>query len=58
MKDPKFLNEAAEQFLGRSEEDIKTAIDQTLEGHLRLAIGCKLLSVNLDFKSHSGHFNS
>jgi uncharacterized membrane protein YqiK len=35
MKDPKFLNEAAEQFLGRSEEDIKAAIDQTLEGHLR-----------------------
>ena len=35
MKDPKFLREAAEQFLGRSEEDIKTAIDQTLEGHLR-----------------------
>ena len=30
MKDPKFLKEAAEQFLGRSEEEIKDAIDQTL----------------------------
>jgi len=39
MKDPKFLREAAEQFLGRSEEDIKTAIDQTLEGHLRAILG-------------------
>ena len=38
MKDPKFLKEAAEQFLGRSEDEIKDAIDQTLEGHLRLAV--------------------
>eukprot|EP00091_Calanus_sinicus_P009128 TRINITY_DN21525_c0_g1_i1.p1 TRINITY_DN21525_c0_g1~~TRINITY_DN21525_c0_g1_i1.p1 ORF type:complete len:235 (-),score=48.64 TRINITY_DN21525_c0_g1_i1:105-809(-) len=39
MNDPKFLNVAAEQFLGRSEDDIKDAIDQTLEGHLRAILG-------------------
>ena len=36
MKDPKFLNEAAEQFLGIPKEDMAEAIDQTLSGHLRL----------------------
>ena len=35
MRDPKFLNQAAEQFLGVPEEDIKDAIEQTLAGHLR-----------------------
>eukprot|EP00092_Neocalanus_flemingeri_P078296 GFUD01097358.1.p1 GENE.GFUD01097358.1~~GFUD01097358.1.p1 ORF type:complete len:438 (+),score=141.71 GFUD01097358.1:29-1315(+) len=39
MKEEKFLDLAAEQFLGRSEEDIKDAIDQTLEGHLRAILG-------------------
>jgi len=39
MKDEKFLNEAAEQFLGRSEDNIRDAILQTLEGHLRAILG-------------------
>jgi len=39
MRKEKFLNEAAEQFLGCSEEDIKSAIEQTLSGHLRAILG-------------------
>jgi len=39
MKDPKFLNEAAEQFLGIPKEDMAEAIDQTLSGHLRAILG-------------------
>jgi len=39
MRDPKFLNQAAEQFLGVPEEDIKDAIEQTLAGHLRAILG-------------------
>ena len=36
MREEKFLNEAATLFLGLSEEEIKDAIEKTLEGHLRL----------------------
>ena len=39
MRKEKFLNEAAEQFLGCSEDDIKSAIEQTLSGHLRAILG-------------------
>jgi len=39
MKDDKFLDEAAEQFLGMSEYDIRAAILQTIEGHLRAILG-------------------
>jgi len=39
MKDPKFLNEAAEQFLGIPKDDMAAAIDQTLSGHLRAILG-------------------
>merc|ERR1711942_458556 len=39
MKDPKLLNIAAEQFLGKSEGDITDTILQTLEGHLRAILG-------------------
>merc|ERR1719229_80012 len=39
MKDEKFLEIAAEQFLGKSEGDITDTILQTLEGHLRAILG-------------------
>ena len=34
MKDDKFLGIAAEQFLGKKEDEIVETILQTLEGHL------------------------
>ena len=39
MKDEKFLEIAAEQFLGKKEEEIVETILQTLEGHLRAILG-------------------
>merc|ERR1719310_2548563 len=39
MKEDKFLEIAAEQFLGKKEEEITDTILQTLEGHLRAILG-------------------
>merc|ERR1719229_1425966 len=39
MKDEKFLEIAAEQFLGKKEDEITDTILQTLEGHLRAILG-------------------
>merc|ERR1719422_1345902 len=39
MKDDKFLGIAAEQFLGKKEDEITDTILQTLEGHLRAILG-------------------
>merc|ERR1719450_1395658 len=39
MKDDKFLGIAAEQFLGKKEDEITETILQTLEGHLRAILG-------------------
>merc|ERR1719323_1310840 len=39
MKDEKFLEIAAEQFLGKKEDEIIETIIQTLEGHLRAILG-------------------
>lgn len=39
MKDDKFLDIAAEQFLGKSEMEIKFTVQQTVEGHLRAILG-------------------
>lgn len=39
MKDEKFLGIAAEQFLGKKEDEITETILQTLEGHLRAILG-------------------
>merc|ERR1719308_314935 len=39
MKNPELLGIAAEQFLGKSEGDIKSTVLQTLEGHLRAILG-------------------
>merc|ERR1719158_2374819 len=43
MKDDKFLGIAAEQFLGKKEDEIVETILQTLEGHLRAILGTLLL---------------
>merc|ERR1719429_238752 len=39
MKNPQFLGIAAEQFLGKKEDEITDTILQTLEGHLRAILG-------------------
>merc|ERR1719322_348992 len=39
MKDDQFLGIAAEQFLGKKEDEITDTILQTLEGHLRAILG-------------------
>merc|ERR1719211_522646 len=39
MKDPQLLEIAAEQFLGKREDEITETILQTLEGHLRAILG-------------------
>jgi len=39
MKEEKFLEIAAEQFLGKKEDEITETILQTLEGHLRAILG-------------------
>ena len=39
MKEDKLLEIAAEQFLGKKEDEITDTILQTLEGHLRFAYG-------------------
>ena len=39
IKTEQLLNAAAEQFLGRSIEDIHMTILQTVEGHLRAILG-------------------
>merc|ERR1719346_423592 len=39
MKEDKFLEIAAEQFLGKKEDEITDTILQTLEGHLRAILG-------------------
>merc|ERR1740131_886482 len=39
MKDPELLGIAAEQFLGKKEDEITETILQTLEGHLRAILG-------------------
>jgi len=39
IKEEDFLKKAAEQFLGRSESDIRWSLLQTLEGHLRAILG-------------------
>merc|ERR1711936_1462318 len=39
MKDPQLLEIAAEQFLGKKEDEITETILQTLEGHLRAILG-------------------
>merc|ERR1712227_951902 len=39
MKDEKFLEIAAEQFLGKKEDEITETILQTLDGHLRAILG-------------------
>jgi len=39
MKEDKFLEDAAEQFLGMDERDMREAILQTMEGHLRAILG-------------------
>ena len=35
MREPTFLKEAAEQLLGKTEEEIRVMLLHTLEGHLR-----------------------
>ena len=35
MREPIFLREAAEQLLGKSQEEIQAMLLHTLEGHLR-----------------------
>merc|ERR1719428_2604400 len=39
MKNPELLHTAAEQFLGKKEDEITETILQTLEGHLRAILG-------------------
>merc|ERR1711868_203760 len=39
MKNPELLHTASEQFLGKKEHEIKSAVLQTLEGHLRAILG-------------------
>merc|ERR1719268_521951 len=39
MKNPELLGVAAEQFLGKKEDEIKSTVLQTLEGHLRAILG-------------------
>merc|ERR1719428_2438248 len=39
MKNPELLHTAAEQFLGKKEDEITDTILQTLEGHLRAILG-------------------
>merc|ERR1719295_665593 len=39
MKDKNLLEIAAEQFLGKKEDEIKSTVLQTLEGHLRAILG-------------------
>jgi len=39
MTDKELLATACEQFLGKSVEDIKNVLLQTLEGHLRAILG-------------------
>ena len=39
MRNPKFLQNAAEQFIGKSTEEIQEKVLQTLEGHLRAILG-------------------
>merc|ERR1719411_2606570 len=39
MKNPELLGIAAEQFLGKKEDEITDTILQTLEGHLRAILG-------------------
>merc|ERR1719290_379775 len=39
MKNPELLGIAAEQFLGKREEEVKSTVLQTLEGHLRAILG-------------------
>merc|ERR1711892_829663 len=39
MGDEEFLKIALEQFLGKTESEIKTAILHTIEGHLRAIVG-------------------
>lgn len=39
MKEEEFLKIAAEQFLGKSEQEIRYAVQQTVEGHLRAILG-------------------
>ena len=35
MREPTFLREAAEQLLGKTEQEIQTMLLHSLEGHLR-----------------------
>lgn len=44
MTEKEFLTIAAEQFLGKHVEHIKSVILQTLEGHLRAILGILLFS--------------
>ena len=39
MRNPKFLQNAAEQFIGKSTVEIQEKVLQTLEGHLRAILG-------------------
>merc|ERR1719379_1776580 len=39
MKNPELLHTASEQFLGKKEDEIKSTVLQTLEGHLRAILG-------------------
>merc|ERR1739848_11215 len=39
MKNDELLKTASEQFLGRKEDEIKSSVLQTLEGHLRAILG-------------------
>merc|ERR1719510_1194716 len=47
MKDPQLLEIAAEQFLGKKEDEITETILQTLEGHLRAILGTPSCSRSL-----------
>ena len=38
MREPTFLREAAEQLLGKTEQEIQTMLLHTLEGHLRAIV--------------------
>jgi flotillin len=49
MTEKEFLTIAAEQFLGKSVDHIKSVILQTLEGHLRAILGICLSIFNLYF---------
>ena len=53
MKDSKWLEKAAEQFLGKDEEDVRKTVLNTLEGHLRAIIGTLTVEVQYSTVQYS-----